>query len=84
MEPEFMLFAFPLKVDIEKAPENLQMELINVQCNTNLNQKYFKQIARSLFLLAKRKNSFTQVFWVKNDGNARQHVCVCVNNFFLL
>jgi hypothetical protein len=29
MEPEFMLFAFPLKGDIEKAPENLQMELIN-------------------------------------------------------
>jgi hypothetical protein len=30
-EPEFMLFAFPLKADIEKAPENLQMELINLQ-----------------------------------------------------
>jgi hypothetical protein len=26
MEPEFMLFAFPLKADVEKAPENLQME----------------------------------------------------------
>jgi hypothetical protein len=25
MEPEFMLLAFPLKADIEKAPENLQM-----------------------------------------------------------
>jgi hypothetical protein len=31
MEPEFMLFAFPLKADIEKAPENFQMELINLQ-----------------------------------------------------
>jgi 17beta-estradiol 17-dehydrogenase/3beta-hydroxysteroid 3-dehydrogenase/mitotic-spindle organizing protein 1 len=40
MEPESMLFAFPLKVDIEKAPENLQMELINLQCDTNLNQKF--------------------------------------------
>jgi 17beta-estradiol 17-dehydrogenase/3beta-hydroxysteroid 3-dehydrogenase/mitotic-spindle organizing protein 1 len=40
MEPEFMLFAFPLKTDIEKAPENLQMELINLQCDTNLNQKF--------------------------------------------
>jgi hypothetical protein len=39
MQPEFMLFAFPLKTDIEKAPENLQMELINLQCDTNLNQK---------------------------------------------
>jgi 17beta-estradiol 17-dehydrogenase/3beta-hydroxysteroid 3-dehydrogenase/mitotic-spindle organizing protein 1 len=35
-----MLLAFPLKADIEKAPENLQMELINLQCNTNLNQKF--------------------------------------------
>jgi hypothetical protein len=40
MEPEFMLFAFPLKADIEKAPENLQMGLINLQCDTNLNQKF--------------------------------------------
>jgi hypothetical protein len=40
MEPEFMLFAFPLKADIEKAPENLQMELINLQCNINLNLKF--------------------------------------------
>jgi hypothetical protein len=39
MEPEFM-FAFPLKADIEKAPENLQMELINLQCDTNLNLKF--------------------------------------------
>jgi hypothetical protein len=37
MEPEFMLFAFPLKADTEKAPENLQMKLINLQCDTNPN-----------------------------------------------
>jgi 17beta-estradiol 17-dehydrogenase/3beta-hydroxysteroid 3-dehydrogenase/mitotic-spindle organizing protein 1 len=43
MEPEFMLFSFPLKADIEKAPENLQMELINLQCDTNLNQNVLKQ-----------------------------------------
>jgi hypothetical protein len=40
MEPEFVLFAFPLKADIEKPPENLQMELINLNCDTNLNQKF--------------------------------------------
>jgi hypothetical protein len=40
MEPEFMLFAFPLKADIEKAPEDLQMELTNLQCNTNLDKKF--------------------------------------------
>jgi 17beta-estradiol 17-dehydrogenase/3beta-hydroxysteroid 3-dehydrogenase/mitotic-spindle organizing protein 1 len=32
--------AFPLKADIEKAPENLQMELINLNCDTKLNQKF--------------------------------------------
>jgi hypothetical protein len=37
---EFTLFAFPLKAHIEKAPENLQMELINLQCDTDLNQKF--------------------------------------------
>jgi hypothetical protein len=40
MEPEFTVFAFPFKEDIEKAPENLQMELINLQCDINLNQKF--------------------------------------------
>jgi hypothetical protein len=40
MEPDFMLFAFHLKADIEKATENLQMELINLQCDTNLNIKF--------------------------------------------
>jgi hypothetical protein len=29
----------PLKADVENAPENLQMELINLQCDTNLAQK---------------------------------------------
>jgi hypothetical protein len=40
MEPEFMFFASPFKADIEKAPENFQIELINLQCDTNLNQKF--------------------------------------------
>jgi hypothetical protein len=40
MEPEFMFFAFSLKADIEKDPENLQMELTNLQCDINLNQKF--------------------------------------------
>jgi hypothetical protein len=39
MEPEFMLIAFPLKADIENAPENLQVAYINLQC-FNLNQKF--------------------------------------------
>jgi hypothetical protein len=40
MEPEFLLFVLPLKADVQNAPENLQMELINLQCDTNLTQKF--------------------------------------------
>jgi hypothetical protein len=54
MEPEFLLFVLPLKADVENAPENLQMELINLQCDTNLTQKFSETFARLLFLLAKR------------------------------
>jgi hypothetical protein len=40
MELEFMLFTLPLMTDIEKAPENMQMKLIDLQCDTNLIQKF--------------------------------------------
>jgi 17beta-estradiol 17-dehydrogenase/3beta-hydroxysteroid 3-dehydrogenase/mitotic-spindle organizing protein 1 len=30
----------PLKADDEDAPENLQMEVINLQCDTNLTKKF--------------------------------------------
>jgi hypothetical protein len=56
MEPEFMLFAFPLKADIAKAPENLQMELINLQCDTNLNQKFLKQNCKIFILTCQKKH----------------------------
>jgi hypothetical protein len=52
MEQEFMLFAFPLKVDIEKAPENFQMELINLKCDTNLKQNC------KIFILTCQKKTF--------------------------
>jgi hypothetical protein len=77
MEPEFMLFAFSLKTDIKKDPENLQMELINLQCDTKLNQKFYETKLQDFYsYMPKRKISSTQVCWVKNDCNARQHVCV--------
>jgi hypothetical protein len=38
--PGIYVFAFPLKADIKKALENFQMELINLLCDTNLNQKF--------------------------------------------
>jgi hypothetical protein len=37
---------------------------------------FWNKIARFLFLLAKINTSSTQVFWVKNDCNVRQLVCV--------
>jgi hypothetical protein len=33
MKLEFVLSALLLNIDIEKAPENLQVELINLQCD---------------------------------------------------
>jgi hypothetical protein len=39
-EPQFLLFALTLKTGIETATENLQMELINLKCDTNLNLKF--------------------------------------------
>jgi hypothetical protein len=55
MEPEFK-FAFPLKADIEKAPEKFQMELTNLQCDTNLNQSFLKQNCKIFILICQKKN----------------------------
>jgi hypothetical protein len=79
MELEFMLFVHPLKADTEKAPENLQMELINLQCDTNLNQKFSEAKLQDFYsYLPKEKFPLLRSFWVKNDCNVRQHVCECV------
>jgi hypothetical protein len=56
MEPELAPFAFPLKVDIQKAPENLQIELINMQCDTILNQHFPKQNCKIFILTCQKKN----------------------------
>jgi hypothetical protein len=56
MEPEFMLFAFPLKADIEKAPENFQMELIDLQCDTKLNQKFSETKLQGFYSYLPKEN----------------------------
>jgi hypothetical protein len=38
--PKFVLFELPSEADIEKAPENLKMELVNSHCDTDLNCKF--------------------------------------------
>jgi hypothetical protein len=56
MEPEFILFAFPLKAGIEKALENLQMALINLQCDTNMSQKFSETKLQDIYsYLSKEK-----------------------------
>jgi hypothetical protein len=48
MEPEFV-FVLPLKADVENAPENLQMKLINLQYDTNLTQKFYETDLRDFY-----------------------------------
>jgi len=40
MEPQFSLFSTPFAVDVESVPVELQMELVELQCDTILKQKY--------------------------------------------
>jgi hypothetical protein len=40
MGPEFLLFVLPLKADVENAPENLKIDLINLQCDNNLTRNF--------------------------------------------
>jgi hypothetical protein len=52
-----MLFCFPLKADSEKVSENLKLELINFQCDTNLNQK-FSETKCKIFVLIRQMEKF--------------------------
>jgi hypothetical protein len=76
-----MLFAFPLKVDIEKAPENLQMKLINLQCDTNLNQKFYETKLQDFYsYLPKEKFPLLRSFWLRMTAMLAARMCV--NIFF--
>jgi len=69
MKLEYMMFALPLKSDIVKAPENLEMELINLQCDTNLIQKLGSKIVRFLFILTKDNCLQFRSLGLRNDCN---------------
>jgi hypothetical protein len=62
-----MLVVVPLKTDTEKALENLQMELINLQHTCT--KSPLIQHCKIFILTCQKKNVFIQVFWVKNDCN---------------
>jgi hypothetical protein len=60
MKPEFMLFAFPLKADIEKAPENLECD------TTNLNQIFLKKKLQDFYsYLPKEKFTLLRSFGLR-------------------
>jgi hypothetical protein len=40
LEPEFQVFSTPFAVDVESVPEEIQMELVELQCDSILKQKY--------------------------------------------
>ena len=40
LEPQFILFATPFAVDAKQIPEEVQMELLDLQCDTVLKDKY--------------------------------------------
>jgi hypothetical protein len=48
MEQEFLLFTLPLNADMEKDPERLQIEFINLQRYSNLTRKCLKEIGKTL------------------------------------
>lgn len=57
MEQEFMLFAVCLEIDIENETEALQVELINLHCDTNFNRILLKKTYK-MFIQTYRKISF--------------------------
>jgi hypothetical protein len=82
MEPEFMLFAFNLKADIEKAPEDLQIESTNLQCDTNLNQKFSETKLQDFYsYLPKEKFTLLRSFGLRMIAMFGI-TYVCVKNVF--
>jgi 17beta-estradiol 17-dehydrogenase/3beta-hydroxysteroid 3-dehydrogenase/mitotic-spindle organizing protein 1 len=80
MEPE--LLVLPLKADIKNAPENLQMELINLQCDTNLTQKFSETDLQDFYsCLPKEKFPVLRSFGLRKIA-VFDSTYVCVNNFF--
>jgi hypothetical protein len=73
---ELMVLGFSLKVNIEKASEIFKLELMNCQCDTELNQKISKTKCKIFVLIAERKNSSSQANITENDCNVRWHVYV--------
>ena len=41
LEPQFQIFSTPFAVDVESVAEEIQMELVELQCDSILKQKYF-------------------------------------------
>jgi hypothetical protein len=63
--------------DIENAPQDLQMELINLQCDNNLSQSFSgKKMCKTFIPTCQKKSFCAQILLVKNGRYVRQHLCV--------
>jgi hypothetical protein len=82
MEQEFLLFALPLNADMEKDPERLQIEFINLQFSSNLTRKCLKDTGKTLIPTYPNKRFLCsdtlshEWFWCFS-------VIICGNSFFL-
>lgn len=82
MEQEFLLFALPSNADMEKDPERLKIEFINLQCYSNLTKKCMKEIGKTLIPTYLKKR------FLCSDTLSQEWVwcfavIICGNSFFM-
>jgi hypothetical protein len=80
MEQEFLLFALPLNADMEKDPERLQIEFINLQCYSILTRKCLKETGKILI------STYTNKTFLCSDNLSQEwlwcfSVIICGNSF---
>ena len=56
LEPQFALLATPFAVDAESVSEEVQMELLNLQCDIVLRQKYTDVGVPGFYTFLSREN----------------------------
>ena len=63
------LFAFPFSVDVETIPEDMQLEIIELQCNNELRNKYGDSSVYQFYNFI--KNRISQTIWSckEDDGS---------------
>jgi hypothetical protein len=62
--------------DIENAPQDLQMELISLQCDNNVRQNFSEKMCKTFIPTCQKKSFCTQILLVKNGHGVREHLYV--------